>query len=182
MQQTNTYKLDLIEPSDTFSADPLNGNARKLETALTGTRADLERSLAGVKSGLEAALAGVQTGQDQKTAELSAADAALSARIDALAGRTTALEAHKIVSGTYTGNGDQQTISLGFTPIAVIVICQNLNSNHPGLALAGYPMMSYGYQQLCIVPGGFSVLKGEPPFEIVAYNADKSVYNYLALS
>lgn len=182
MQQTNTYKLDLIEPSDTFSADPLNGNARKLETALTGTRADLERSLAGVKSGLEAALAGVQTGQDQKTAELSAADAALSARIDALAGRTTALEAHKIVSGTYTGNGDQQTISLGFTPVAVLIIGQDLTLSYPGLALADSPMMSYGHPHLRIVPGGFFVLKGEPPYESIAFNANKTVYHYLALS
>ena len=186
MQQTNTYKLDLIEPSDTFSADPLNGNAQKLEAALTGTRADLESSLAGVrsdlesslsgtKSGLEAALAGVQASLDRNTASLSD-------RITALGDRATALESHKIAVGTYTGNGTQQTISLGFTPIAVLVIGQSLNSNYPGLALADYPVTSYGYQQLVIVPGGFSVLKGEPPFEVIAYNANNSVYNYLALS
>ena len=34
MQQTETYKLNLIETSDTFSPDPLNENAQKLEAAL----------------------------------------------------------------------------------------------------------------------------------------------------
>ena len=181
MQQTNTYKLDLIEPSDTFSADPLNGNARKLETALTGTRADLERSLAGVKSGLEAALAGVQTGQDQKTAELSAADAALSARIDALAGRATALEAHKIAVGAYTGNGREQTISLGFTPVAVLVHVGNINGSYSALAVTDHPAyyLHQNCRQIVIISGGFTVCgSGETPL----YNRSGETYFYLALS
>ena len=35
MQQTETYKLNLIEGSDTFSPQPLNENAEKTETILT---------------------------------------------------------------------------------------------------------------------------------------------------
>ena len=35
MQQTETYKLNLIETSDTFSPDPLNENTQKLEAALS---------------------------------------------------------------------------------------------------------------------------------------------------
>lgn len=35
MQQTEKFQFDLIEPSDTFSPDPLNANARKTEAALT---------------------------------------------------------------------------------------------------------------------------------------------------
>lgn len=34
MQQTEKYKLNLIETSDTFSPNPLNENAQKLEAAL----------------------------------------------------------------------------------------------------------------------------------------------------
>ena len=34
MQQTETYKLNLIETSDTFSPAPLNENAQKLEAAI----------------------------------------------------------------------------------------------------------------------------------------------------
>ena len=36
MQQTGTYKLNLIEPSDTFSPEPLNENTGKVEGALDG--------------------------------------------------------------------------------------------------------------------------------------------------
>ncbi|MBD5099069.1 MAG: hypothetical protein HDT35_05910 [Clostridiales bacterium] len=36
MQQTETYKLNLIESSDTFSPDPLNENMEKAEEALDG--------------------------------------------------------------------------------------------------------------------------------------------------
>ncbi len=39
MQQTEKYKLDLIEDGDPFSHKPLNGNAQKLEDAA----ADLDR-------------------------------------------------------------------------------------------------------------------------------------------
>ncbi|MBD5083583.1 MAG: hypothetical protein HDT33_00555 [Clostridiales bacterium] len=85
MQQTKTYKLNLIEKTDTFSPDPLNENAQKLDTAL-GTKF-----------------------------------AALDAGSDALDTRITALEAHKIVVGSYTGNGHQQTIQLGFCPKVVII-------------------------------------------------------------
>ena len=34
MQQTETYKLKLIEPDDTFNADALNDNAKTLEAQL----------------------------------------------------------------------------------------------------------------------------------------------------
>ena len=39
MQQTEQYKLNLIETSDTFSPNPLNENMEKLEKAL-GTKTD----------------------------------------------------------------------------------------------------------------------------------------------
>ncbi len=187
MQQTKTYKLDLIEPSDTFSADPLNGNAQKLETALTGARSDLESALAGVKSGLESSLAGTKSGLEAALAGVQTSldwnTASLSDRITALGDRATALEGHKIAAGAYTGNGNQQTISLGFTPIAVLVIGQSLISNTPGLAVTDSPALYYGIPHLVIVPGGFSLPKGgEPPFDGNLYNSSNFVYHYLALS
>lgn len=39
MQQTEKYKLNLIETTDTFSPAPLNENAQKLEAALTAQEA-----------------------------------------------------------------------------------------------------------------------------------------------
>lgn len=40
MQQTDKYKLNLIETSDTFSPEALNENAQKLEAALEAVRAE----------------------------------------------------------------------------------------------------------------------------------------------
>ena len=42
MQQTQTYKLNLIETSDTFSPAPLNENMEKLEDAISASAADLD--------------------------------------------------------------------------------------------------------------------------------------------
>ncbi len=39
MQQTETYQLNLIDPSDDFSPEPLNANARAIETALKNVAA-----------------------------------------------------------------------------------------------------------------------------------------------
>ncbi len=40
MQQTQTYKLNLVEGEDPFSPLPLNENAEKLEAAISAARAD----------------------------------------------------------------------------------------------------------------------------------------------
>ena len=96
MQQTEKYQLNLIETSDAFSPAALNQNTQKVEAALAA-KAD--------------------------TAETGQQLAALAAANTALDGRVTVLEAHKMVVGSYTGNGipDGQTIDLGFTPAAVLV-------------------------------------------------------------
>ena len=39
MQQTETYKLNLIETSDTFSPDPLNQNTQKIEEVMSAETA-----------------------------------------------------------------------------------------------------------------------------------------------
>lgn len=40
MKQTETYQLNLIEPSDVFSPDPLNQNMERAEAALEAARAE----------------------------------------------------------------------------------------------------------------------------------------------
>ena len=42
MQQTETYKLNLIETSDVFSPNPLNENMEKLEAAIAAEAAALD--------------------------------------------------------------------------------------------------------------------------------------------
>ena len=88
MQQTQTYKLNLIETSDTFSPAPLNENMEKVE------------------------------------AGISAEAAARAAETAALDQRVTVLEGRKIVTGTYTGDGNAkgQFINLGFTPRIVVIL------------------------------------------------------------
>ena len=41
MQQTTTYKLNLIETDDVFSPEPLNQNTQKVEAALSDAAAAL---------------------------------------------------------------------------------------------------------------------------------------------
>ena len=45
MQQTEKYKLNLIEKTDTFSPDPLNENMEKVEAAITAEAAALDQRL-----------------------------------------------------------------------------------------------------------------------------------------
>ena len=90
MQHTQTYSLNLIETSDTFSPAPINENTQKLEDIITaGTSAE------------------AQARADAVTA--------LDARVTALEAHKVA--AGTFVG---TGDSAIQTINLGFTPIAVI--------------------------------------------------------------
>ena len=58
MQQTDQYKLNLIESGDTFSATPLNENAEKVEAAL----AEQASEVATLQSGLLKCAVGTYTG------------------------------------------------------------------------------------------------------------------------
>ncbi len=101
MQQTNKYKLNLIEKDDTFSPDPLNDNMEKVERAL-------EREAAARQAA------------DATEAQARAdADAALDRRIQTI-------EAHKIVFGS--ANNTSTTANLGFTPLLLYVT--NGNGGH----------------------------------------------------
>lgn len=98
MQQTNKYKLNLIEKDDTFSPDPLNDNMEKVEEAL-------ERETAA-RQAADAAEAQARAG----------ADSALDRRIQTI-------EAHKIVFGS--ANNTSTTANLGFTPLLLYVTGMN---------------------------------------------------------
>lgn len=154
MQQTAKYKLNLIEKSDTFSPDPLNQNTQKVENALSAA-----------------------------TAHADAGDKAEAAARAALAQRVTALEAHKMVVGTYTGNGsttDGQTINLGFTPAAVLLCTyatgkfHMLTEENPIIVNSMGTILHY----VEIVEGGFWTRTGDP-FGI--WNAKDAKYHFIAL-
>ena len=98
MQQTNKYKLNLIEKDDTFSPDPLNDNMEKVERALEAET--------GARQAADAAEA-------QARAD---ADAALDTRLQTI-------EAHKIVFGS--ANNTSTTANLGFTPLLLYVTGMN---------------------------------------------------------
>ena len=50
MQQTKTYKLNLMETSDTFSPDPLNQNTQMIEDALSAETAQRAADTAALDS------------------------------------------------------------------------------------------------------------------------------------
>ena len=148
MQQTPTYKLNLIETSDLFSPNPLNENAQKLEAALAA-KADaaqsaaahtalsdsiaaegsarksadttLQNNINAVNTALTNSLAAANSAITAETAARKSADTALDKRAGALESRATALEAHRIAIGSYTGDGKAKTLNLGFTPLFAIV-------------------------------------------------------------
>lgn len=141
MQQTTTYKLNLIEKSDKFSPDALNQNMEKVEEALTG-----------------------------EARARQAADTALSNRV-------TALEAKKILYGTFTGGGTEGVIDLGVTPLAVFVKglqphgndCLVLSKAVGGAGISGNKSME-------IVPNGFRVTSSLDPSH---YN---QMYSFIAIA
>ena len=52
MKQTANYQLNLIEPDDAFSPDPLNENAEKTDVALTGLNAEFSARIADVAAAM----------------------------------------------------------------------------------------------------------------------------------
>ena len=149
MNQTPKYKLNLVEPSDAFSHIPLNENMEKVEDALEAAR-------------------------NEARAAVSSAQTDAKAATDAVSSRVTALEARKIVWGTYTGNGSQSTrkISLGFTPSALILRSLSHGSVHVGLVTKGHPLDT---GDLVIVDGGFTV-----NINSTSFNHEKLEYVYVA--
>ena len=97
-----------------------------------------------------------------ETAQRTAADAALDSRV-------TALELHKIAYGTYTGNRINRTFQVGFTPQAVLIICER--NSLCGLAYTGQPSTA---PAISIITGGFSVASS------ASVNSTSLEYQYMA--
>ena len=107
----------------------------------------------------QTALAEVSADVTAESTARASADADLQTQIDA---HTTALATKcRLYTGTYAGNdAASRTISLGFTPLAVLLIEDGyeIAEGHGGLALPGLPLESrYGNEYLKIVDNGFWV-------------------------
>lgn len=113
MQQTERYKLNLIESSDPFLPNGLNQNTQKVEEVLAAQEA----------------------ASDQKLAEV--------------AGRVTALEAHRFIIGSYHGDGANiRFVPLGFTPSVIFVTTGQY---------AAFAINGFGCEMLKIEEGGIRV-------------------------
>lgn len=106
---------------------------------------------------LEAILAGLRT-------DLGSTGGALSDRV-------TALEDRRLAAGTYKGTGVTITISVGFTPRAVLVYSPRLGACC--LAVTGSTMGS-----VSVRTGGFEAKNGSGSSQF-SYNGD--TYHYLAV-
>ena len=109
---------------------------------------------------------------------LSAEAAARESADDAL--QTAVAQKCEVYCGTYTGNGAaERTISLGFTPKAVLTMYVNGCTANPaqayyygGLALAGYPVSLGSTNIVSVVENGFQV------YHISGYNGDSNTTNW----
>ena len=91
MQQTTTYKLNLIEADDVFSPEPLSENARKVDAALSSTASALAAETAARKSADTAGTAAWQRAvASEAAARQSAVTAEAAARQKAVADETAA--------------------------------------------------------------------------------------------
>ena len=95
-------------------------------------------------------------------------------------------EKAEVVTGSYTGDGQStRTISLGFTPRAVLVTREDgattyQNGNYQifgGLAVTGHPLQR---NSLVIVTGGFQVRYAGYPDDVYT-NSNGQEYRYIAI-
>lgn len=150
MYQTKAHRLNIIEKEDAFSPEPLNDNTQKVEGALSAVTAHAD------------------AGDQAEAAARQAADAALGQRI-------TALEARRVVLGSYQGNNSPLTIQLGFTPASVFLFRQaTVSFTVIRLMIQGeeYTNLDGTLVEAKIVNGGFYVRTGvynsEAPYFFVA--------------
>ena len=114
-------------------------------------------------------------------------DAALKAANEAAA--AAAANGAKIVTGAYTGNGAAtRTISLGFTPKAVLVMTnqgemRDLEVSYGGLAVTGYPAVNRGVAVVTIVSNGFQVVYNDASTSTYKHysNRASTTYHYVAV-
>lgn len=99
----------------------------------------------------------------------------LEAALAALTARVKTLERTHYSCGYYIGNGSSpRTISVGFTPSAVLVRYANFTTGVTALAVSGHSATGGG--TLAIVSGGFQVSGSD-----LNTKSSSSVYHYIAL-
>lgn len=101
----------------------------------------------------------------------------LEAALAALTARVKTLERTHYSCGYYIGNGSSpRTISVGFTPSAVLLHRASIGTSASALAVYGSPAKSSGSIRLEIVSGGFKVNGTD-------FNSSStgSYYHYIAL-
>lgn len=96
----------------------------------------------------------------------------LEAALAALTARVKTLEAVRYKRGTYTGTGSSQTVSVGFTPSAVLVSEARL-AGECTLAVTGSPATDNN-GKVSIVSGGFQL-------SFLSLNTKNTTYHYVAL-
>ena len=160
MKKTKKYQLSQWEKTDRLMMEDFNGDNAKLEAALAGH----DNALAKLTSGK--------------------ADTATTNSLQ------TQVNARTIMSaGAYTGDSGigattARTISLGFTPKAVLVtrwdgVTHEGAAYCGGLAVAGHPAdVSPEYPVVEIVDGGFRVYCSQNPY--ICANYTNYRYRYVA--
>ena len=173
---TTNYQLCQWEPTDQVQRTDFNGDNAKIDTAL----AELESGKAH-RSALNSAVDRIAALENQ-----------MEETDDAVQQITTDLT--KITFGSYTGNSSSpHTISLGFTPKAVLVFSAwggttfFSNSHYQycgGLALANKPATTQGGSAyLSIVSNGFQLTgMGSTDQDNVLINFNEYTFYYIAFS
>ncbi len=170
--KTQNYNLHSWVPEDDFIRSEFNDNFTGIDTALK----TLSDGLAAEQNARAAAVTAEKTAREQAVAaEATARAAAVTAEQNARAAAISTLTTAKaeLVVGAYTGDGtESRTISLGFTPRAVLLVTNygrmyyNLSNSKAvegGLFLPNHPLKadtgSVGDPGIAgeIVTGGFKV-------------------------
>lgn len=199
--KTQNYNLHSWVPEDDFIRSEFNENFTGIDTALKtladGLAAETSARTSAVtaeKTAREQAVAAEKTAREQAVAaETTARKQAVTAEQNARVAAINALTASKaeLVFGTYTGNSTNtsfdQTISLGFTPKAVLILDEHGRASYSsygdlqvygGLILPGHPIQGRdtGYIAAEIVTGGFAVHNYR-----ASTNITNALYFYIAV-
>ena len=168
MTKTEHYQLNQWEAADQVRRTDFNADNAKIEAALAAKTDNSAFTQLQAANALKA-----------NTSTVNSQFSTVNSRLSSLEGRV------EVVIGSYTGDGTEtRTISLGFTPKAVLVEdsggmrVANGGSRHGGLALSGAPVQAVGGNiALQVVTGGFEV------YYIPGYvdtNSNNVLYRYLA--
>ena len=185
------------------SVNGICDDADRLEARVEGIIAEtfgdaIDKEMLSTELAAELDAKATQTALAAEQTARQSADSALSNRVatteSAISTHTTQLgQKCELYAGTYLGNDDpdtgtgSQTIHLGFTPKAVLVIRDgvHLNGNdriYGGLALAGYAATSNAGTAVQIVSNGFAVSSASISSSSVRIRANTNGDRYFYLA